>query len=93
MPPARTPPRVSGAGAQRRRIDPTTGSVQAGLSAFPAAATNGGMTSQDVLAAYGGLMLKVHYEVGGKQKSFIQYLPPSLLQEQLDEILAEAKGS
>jgi hypothetical protein len=58
---------------------------------FPAA--NGGMTPHDVLAAYGGLMLKVHYEAEGKQKSFIQYLPASLLQEQLDEIVAEAKGS
>jgi len=38
-------------------------------------------------------MLKVHYEAEGKQKSFIQYLPASLLQEQLDEIVAEAKGS
>ncbi|MEX1059603.1 MAG: hypothetical protein WED13_01125 [Methyloceanibacter sp.] len=60
---------------------------------FPAAAPNGGMTPHDVLAAYGGLMLKVHYEVAGKQKTFIQYLPQSLLEEQLAEILAEAKGS
>jgi hypothetical protein len=57
---------------------------------FPAA--TGGMTPHDVLAAYGGLMLKLHYEAEGKQKSFIQYLPASLLQEQLDEIVAEAKG-
>jgi hypothetical protein len=59
---------------------------------FPAAA-NGGMTPHDVLAAYGGLMLKVHYEVDGKQRSFIQYLPSALLEEQLAEIAAEAKGS
>jgi hypothetical protein len=59
---------------------------------FPSAA-NGGMTPHDVLAAYGGLMLKVHYEVDGKQRSFIQYLPPALLEEQLAEIAAEAKGS
>jgi hypothetical protein len=58
---------------------------------FPAA--NGGMTPHDVLAVYGGLMLKVHYEAEGKQKSFIQYLPASLLQEQIDEVVAEAKGS
>jgi hypothetical protein len=51
------------------------------------------MTPHDVLAVYGGLMLKVHYEAEGKQKSFIQYLPASLLQEQIDEIVAEAKGS
>ncbi len=57
---------------------------------FPA---GDGMTPQEVIAAYGGLMLKVHYEAGGKQRSFIQYLPASLLQEQLGEIQAEIKGS
>jgi len=59
---------------------------------FPAS-TNGGMTPHDVLSAYGGLMLKVHYEATGKERSYIQYLSPALLQEQLDEIAAEAKGS
>lgn len=58
---------------------------------FPA--TDGGMTPHDVLAAYGGVMLKVRYEVEGTQRSFIQYLPPALLEEQLAEIAAEAKGS
>ena len=58
---------------------------------FPSA--TGGMTPHDVLAAYGGLMLKVRYEVDGKQRSFIQYLPQALLEEQLAEIAAEAKGS
>ena len=33
------------------------------------------MTPHDVLAAYGGLMLKVRYEVDGTERSFIQYLP------------------
>jgi hypothetical protein len=56
---------------------------------FPAEA-NGGMTPQEVLSTFGGLMLKVHYEMDGKQRSFIQYLPASLLEEQLAEI---AKGS
>jgi hypothetical protein len=59
---------------------------------FPSAA-NGGMTPHDMLAAYGGLMLKVRYEADGKQRSFIQYLPAALLEEQLAEIAAEAKGS
>ena len=59
---------------------------------FPSA-TEGGMTPHDVLAAYGGLMLKVRYEVGGTERSFIQYLPQALLEEQLAEIAAEAKGS
>ena len=51
------------------------------------------MTPHDVLAAYGGLMLRVRYEVDGRQRSFIQYLPQALLEEQLAEIVAEAKGS
>jgi hypothetical protein len=59
---------------------------------FPSA-TEGGMTPHEVLAAYGGLMLKVRYEVDGTQRSFIQYLPQALLEEQLAEIAAEAKGS
>ena len=59
---------------------------------FPSA-ENGGMTPHEVLAAYGGLMLKVRYEAGGTQRSFIQYLPRALLEEQLAEIAAEAKGS
>jgi hypothetical protein len=54
---------------------------------------SGGMTPNEVLAASGGLMLKVRYEVDGKQKSFIQYLPQALLEEQLAELAAEAKGS
>ena len=57
---------------------------------FPA---GDGMTPQEVIAAYCGLMLKVHYEAGDKQRSFIQYLPASLLQEQLGELQAEIKGS
>ena len=49
---------------------------------------------QDVLKASGGLLLKVRYEIAGKEKSFIQYLPAELLEEQLAEIQAEAaKGS
>jgi hypothetical protein len=49
---------------------------------------------EDVLKASGGLLLKVNYQIAGKQKSFIHYLPPDLLEEQLAEIQAEAaKGS
>lgn len=58
---------------------------------FPAEGANGGLTSQQVISTYGGVLLKVHYEMDGKQKSFIQYLPTSLLDEQLAEILAAAK--
>lgn len=53
----------------------------------------GGLTSQQVLSTYGGVLLKVRYEMEGKQRSFIQYLPAALLEEQLAEILASAKGS
>jgi len=60
---------------------------------FPGAADAGGMTPEEVLRASGGLTLKVHYEVAGKHKSFIQYLPPLLLEDQLNEIQAGAKGS
>jgi hypothetical protein len=60
---------------------------------FPAEGANGGLTSQQMISTYGGVLLKVHYEMDGKQKSFIQYLPTSLLEEQLAEILAAAKGS
>jgi hypothetical protein len=59
---------------------------------FPGDAGSGGMTPQEVVAAFGGLMLKVHYEMDGTQRSFLQYLPTSLLEEQLAEIAA-AKGS
>jgi hypothetical protein len=50
----------------------------------------GGMTPQQVLSTFGGLLLKVHYEMEGKQRSFIHYLPASLLEAQLAEI---GKGS
>jgi hypothetical protein len=60
---------------------------------FPSDGAEGGLTSQQVLSNYGGVLLKVRYEMEGKQRSFIQYLPASLLEEQLAEILASAKGS
>jgi hypothetical protein len=60
---------------------------------FPSEGADGGLTSQQVLSSYGGVLLKVRYEMEGKQRSFIQYLPASLLEEQLAEILASAKGS
>jgi hypothetical protein len=58
--------------------------------AFP---ENGGVPPDRVLPAIGGAMLRVHYEVGGTEKSFIQYLSPSFLEQQLAEIASEAKGS
>ena len=60
---------------------------------FPGAEGTTGMTPADVVKESGGILLKVRYQVGGKQKSFIQYLPASFLDEQLAELQAEAKGS
>jgi hypothetical protein len=60
---------------------------------FPGDGADGGLTSQQVLSTYGGVLLKVRYEMDGKQRSFIQYLPPALLEAQLAEILASANGS
>jgi hypothetical protein len=53
----------------------------------------GGITPDQVLSTFGGVLLKVRYEVAGKEKSFIQYLSPALLERQLAEIAAAAKGS
>jgi hypothetical protein len=46
-----------------------------------------------VLPVFGGVMLRVRYEIAGTEKSFIQYLSPSFLEKQLAEIAGEAKGS
>jgi hypothetical protein len=61
---------------------------------FPVEAANGehGVTAEEVLATFGGLMLKVHYDYEGKQKAFMQYLSPSMLKDQLAEIEAEPNG-
>jgi len=53
----------------------------------------GGITPDRVLSTFGGVVLKVRYEVGGKEKSFIHYLSPAFLQKQLAEIAGEPKGS
>jgi hypothetical protein len=58
--------------------------------AFP---EEGGVPPDRVLAAFGGVMLRVRYEVAGTERSFIQYLSPSFLEQQLAEIAGEAKGS
>jgi len=38
-------------------------------------------------------MLKVHYNIAGKQKSFMRYLSVAMLKDQLTEIEASGKGS
>src|SRR5680860_181411 len=52
-----------------------------------------GITVEEFFDSYGGLLLKLRYEVDGAQKSLIQYLGPDLLKAQLDEVSAEAGGS
>jgi hypothetical protein len=61
---------------------------------FPVEPANGehGVTAEEVLATFGGLMLKIHYDYEGKQKAFMQYLSPSMLKDQLAEIQAEPTG-
>jgi hypothetical protein len=62
---------------------------------FPPEAMDGedGITVAEFFDSYGGLLLKFRYEIDGKQKLLIQYLPPDLLEAQLDEVVAEASGS
>ncbi|MGD9501231.1 MAG: hypothetical protein AB7V40_01945 [Methyloceanibacter sp.] len=60
------------------------------LFTFP---EDGGVAPDQVLEAFGGVMLKVRYDVAGAEKSFIHYLTPSFLEQQLTEIAGEAKGS
>ena len=62
---------------------------------FPAEAMGGedGITVDEFFDSYGGLLLKLRYEVEGAEKSVIQYLSPDLLKGQIDEVSAEAGGS
>ncbi len=52
-----------------------------------------GVTPEEVVQTFGGLMLKVHYEVAGKRKAFMHYLSLEALKDQLAEIEAGAKRS
>jgi hypothetical protein len=52
-----------------------------------------GIALDDFIAAYGGLMLKLRYDVDGTEKSLIQYLSPEMLKAQLTEIQHEADKS
>src|SRR5262245_21755985 len=54
---------------------------------------DGGVAPERVLSAVGGVMLRVRYEAAGTERSFIQYLSPSFLEQQVAEIAGEAKGS
>lgn len=62
---------------------------------FPPEAMGGedGITVDEFFDSYGGLLLKLRYEIDGVEKSVIQYLSPDMLKAQLDEVSAEASGS
>lgn len=62
---------------------------------FPPEAMDGedGITVEDFFESYGGLLLKLRFEIDGKERTIIQYLPPDLLKAQLDEVKAEAGGT
>jgi hypothetical protein len=57
--------------------------------AFP----ENGVPPDRVLSEFGGVMLRVRYQDAGTEKSFIQYLSPAFLEQQLAEITGAAKGS
>lgn len=61
---------------------------------FPAEAMGGedGITVDEFFDSYGGLLLKLRYEIEGVEKSVIQYLGPELLKGQLDEVSAPVAG-
>ena len=52
-----------------------------------------GISVEDYFDNYGGLLLRLRYEVDGAEKSVIQYLAPEMLRTQLEEIPAQAGGS
>jgi hypothetical protein len=62
---------------------------------FPPEAMDGedGITVEDFFESYGGLLLKLRFEIDGQERTIIQYLPPDLLKAQLDEVAAEAGGT
>lgn len=62
---------------------------------FPPEAMDGedGLTVEEYFESYGGLLLKLRFEVDGQERSLIQYLSPELLKSQLDEVTAEAGRS
>ena len=61
---------------------------------FPPEAMGGedGITVDEFFDSYGGLLLKLRYEIEGVEKSVIQYLGPDLLKGQLDEVSAQVAG-
>jgi len=63
--------------------------------AFPPETMDGadGLTVQEFFESYGGLLLRIRYELDGKQRSLIQYLPTDMLKAQLAEVAAQAGGS
>jgi len=89
----------SGEGAAPQTAVVATGTVPAQtpfrlVFPFPAEAMGGedGITVDEFFDSYGGLLLKLRYEIEGVEKSVIQYLGPDLLKGQLDEVAAPVAG-
>jgi hypothetical protein len=89
----------AGEGDANVRAVVPAGTVPAGAAfrlVFPfppeAMGEEGGITVEEYFESYGGLLLKLHYEVEGTQRSLIRYLPPDALKAQLDEVSAAADG-
>lgn len=69
--------------------EPSTLPAKAQFRLFFLFPEEGGMSPDQVRSAFGGVVLKLRYEVEGKEKSLIYYLSPSFLDGQLAEIMAE----
>ncbi len=52
-----------------------------------------GISVEDFFESYGGLLLRIRYDVDGAERSIIQYLDPEMLKAQLNEVAAQAGGS
>ncbi len=61
---------------------------------FPPEAMGGedGITVDEFFDSYGGLLLRLRYEIEGVEKSVIQYLGPDMLKGQLDEVSVPVAG-
>jgi hypothetical protein len=52
-----------------------------------------GLTVEEFAESYGGLTLKLRYQIEGREKTVIQYLPLEMLRGQLAEVKRELDGS
>jgi hypothetical protein len=52
-----------------------------------------GLSVEDFFDFYGGLLLRLRYDLDGAERTVLQYLSPEILKAQLEEISAQAGGS